>query len=67
MADISMCEGGDCPKKERCYRFKATPNPYRQSYMEYAGQDGKTECPDFWEVRSKSEMKRLDCQLGDVP
>ena len=25
MPDISMCEGGDCPKKEQCYRFTATP------------------------------------------
>ena len=33
MADITMCEGKDCKLKETCYRFKATPNEYRQSYF----------------------------------
>jgi hypothetical protein len=33
MADIIMCDGGKCPLKETCYRFKATPNEYRQSYF----------------------------------
>jgi len=33
MADISMCEGKECAVKETCYRFKATPNKYRQSYI----------------------------------
>ena len=32
MADISMCEGKGCERKETCYRFKATPNEHRQSY-----------------------------------
>ena len=34
MADISMCNGGDCPAKEYCYRFKAPINEYRQSYFQ---------------------------------
>ena len=33
MPDISMCLGGDCPQKEKCYRFTAEPSPYRQSYF----------------------------------
>jgi hypothetical protein len=35
MPDISMCEQSECPKAKRCYRFMVTPNPYRQSYIDY--------------------------------
>lgn len=31
MADICMCTG-NCPIREKCYRYMATPNPYGQSY-----------------------------------
>lgn len=33
MPDISMCEGIGCPIKTTCYRFRALPTPYRQSYF----------------------------------
>ena len=35
MPDISMCQNQTCPVKEECYRFMATPNPYRQSYAAF--------------------------------
>ena len=31
--DITMCSGQDCPLKETCYRFAATPSEFRQSYF----------------------------------
>lgn len=34
MPDIAMCMGQGCPIKDSCFRHVATPNPYRQSYME---------------------------------
>jgi hypothetical protein len=33
MADITMCDGGNCPLKDTCYRYKATPNEHRQAYF----------------------------------
>ena len=33
MAGITMCTGGDCPDKEECYRYTATPSNDWQSYM----------------------------------
>jgi hypothetical protein len=46
MADITMCNDDECPKKEYCYRFTAKPNPYRQSYFTYSPKqmDG---CPEY--------------------
>ncbi len=33
MADITMCNNTDCPRKNKCYRFTAIANKYRQSYF----------------------------------
>jgi hypothetical protein len=33
MADITMCTGLICNKKETCYRYKATPSTHQQSYF----------------------------------
>ncbi len=50
MADITMCEGRNCPLKEKCYRHTAIPNIYRQSYFVYMPYDeSKENCPDFWD------------------
>jgi hypothetical protein len=57
MPDISMCPGGACKLKEICYRFKATPSKYMQSYFmeppftvteRMSGQS--TECQHFIDV-----------------
>jgi len=32
MPDVSMCMNEECPLKEKCYRFTATPNERIQSY-----------------------------------
>ncbi len=33
MSDITMCSGNDCELKQLCYRYKAEPNKFRQSYF----------------------------------
>ena len=51
MPDISMCQGGDCPMKEKCYRFTATPTPGRQAYISVpykTDDDGNVTC-DFYD------------------
>lgn len=47
MADITMCDGANCEKRESCYRYKATPNEYWQSYFTATpSEDGK--CDFYW-------------------
>jgi hypothetical protein len=45
MADISMCNGQNCPVKEKCYRFTA-PKGFRQTY--FAETPGKNQGDDFF-------------------
>ena len=33
MADISKCEGGNCPAKNHCYRYTVKADSLRQSYF----------------------------------
>lgn len=54
MPDISMCEGGECPLKEKCYRFKAKPSKYRQSYFEKPPYK-KDKCDYFAEIWEKTK------------
>jgi len=44
MPDIAMCKGLDCPKKEKCYRFTATPSEYQQSYFTGLPTEPSGEC-----------------------
>jgi len=54
MPDISMCEGGMCTLKETCYRFKAEPCEYAQSYFgnppfKGVDEDNNSKCEYYWE------------------
>ena len=58
MSDITQCEGGDCPLKETCYRFRAVPNEYRQSYfMEPPFKDDK--CDFYWKIDGSLKINEL--------
>jgi hypothetical protein len=39
MADISMCDGAQCPIKQECYRYTAPKNEYRQAFFTYVPYD----------------------------
>lgn len=64
MADITMCNGNGCPKKDNCYRFKANPNLLWQSYfMETPYKDDK--CDMYWPIEKKKKKKVKPCQAHD--
>ena len=47
MADITMCTGLNCPKREECYRTKANPSPLQSwSNFEYTCNEDSGFC-DF--------------------
>ena len=47
MADITMCEGLTCPRKEQCYRYTAPKNEYRQSYFFQMPLEKDLSCEHF--------------------
>ncbi len=57
MADITMCSGVGCPLKEKCYRFKAIPCEFRQSYFtEPPLKNGK--CEYFSKLYKKNKNEQ---------
>lgn len=53
MADITMCDNKECPRRDSCYRFTAVPNPYRQSYW-YPTPD-HADCKGYWLLEINEE------------
>ena len=49
MPDITMCNGVGCQMKETCYRYKATPSEFRQSYFFTAPNKG-LDCNYYWKL-----------------
>ena len=60
MADITMCAGADekrnliCPMRDKCYRFTAPVNEYRQAYFSVVPYV-EPECEWFWDRRGNNE------------
>lgn len=52
--DITMCDDKECPLKETCYRFKATPSEFRQSYFSESPRK-EDKCDHFMEIYDKSK------------
>lgn len=64
MPDISMCKNNECPLKETCYRFKATPSCH-QAYADFNYKDG---CDYYWEIESNCKyIKKFgeSCSLNE--
>ena len=57
MADIAMCKDTLCKSKETCYRFKATPDNYRQAYLIPNREEDAINCSMYWEIKKKVDKK----------
>ena len=66
MPDITMCDNEQCPLREKCYRFRAIPDPYWQSFAHFepstypTPKGTQTECDHFWDIseRPQREIKQ---------
>ena len=50
MPDFAMCPGGDCDKKDRCFRYGAPPDPVRQTYFAEPPTQAEGGCAYFWPI-----------------
>lgn len=62
MADISMCSRSDCPKCNTCFRFRATPNKYYQSYIII---DDIENCQMYWHIDNLEDFEKLKANWRD--
>ena len=57
MPDIAMCKGEGCPIRDDCYRYRATPSEYVQSYFAVTPYDKKLGCEHYWEMKYSYEPR----------
>ena len=59
MPDISMCFSSECKIKEKCYRFKAIPSDYNQSYSTFYKQNSNNDlkCEYFMAIENRKIQK----------
>lgn len=48
MADITMCDGVNCPKSLKCHRYMANPGPYQSYFTDTPFDVQKDDCDYFW-------------------
>jgi hypothetical protein len=48
MPDISMCKGTNCPLRDNCYRYTATPSEFRQSWFTTPPVKSDNTCAWYW-------------------
>ena len=62
MPDIAMCEGTNCPVKEKCHRFTAKPDQYQAYFVDAPGEtkDGEFTCSYFWGEQSQGIWEQLN-------
>jgi len=69
MPDITMCSGNNCELSSTCYRYKAEPSEYIQSYFCKPPNDG-LECDYYWEVceycNQENGKHKLSCQTMKI-
>jgi hypothetical protein len=58
MPDIAMCWGDNCPIKETCYRYTATPSKWRQSYFAETPIKEDNTCEHFMKIWDKESFKK---------
>lgn len=50
--DITMCKGTDCPLKETCYRYKATPSLLQSVFIDVPLKEDGT-CDYYWNRKTQ--------------
>lgn len=63
MADVTKCDGDNCPFKERCHRFTVPANPNWQSFFSETPINISKEpdlCEMFWDNGEENETDDSD-------
>jgi hypothetical protein len=54
MPDITMCCNDKCSTKDKCYRYRAIPDEYCQSYSKY---EGGCDCDSFYPIEEWHRLR----------
>ncbi len=50
MLDVTMCPGGACPLRQRCFRYRAVPDERQEWFGAVPFDEEAAACALFWDV-----------------
>ena len=53
--DITMCPGGDCPLRQRCYRYRGIPEGRQDAFGAPPYDLASGTCDSFWAIAAPDE------------
>lgn len=65
MPDITMCINDSCPLRKKCYRYRAVPSKYRQSFCRFEPitlsylHHTELMCPHIWDIEKGRKVMAL--------
>lgn len=62
MADITKCANKTCQLRDKCYRFTANSNSFRQACanFDYNTINKVTTCDHFWDNEEYEKYKKVE-------
>lgn len=66
MADITMCIGGGCSLRDKCYRFLAIPSKWQSQFAPKKTMDDRLDCEHFWPIEKKERKTLIKMRSSDV-
>ena len=78
MADITMCKDSECPNSNSCFRYRASPSKFMQSYFAKSPRTDEG-CEHYWEDKRPKvdsiavfiqRMKKINIDvelIGNIP
>lgn len=57
---ITKCDGDNCKKKEKCYRYTSEPSEYWQSYFRDIPFNKGENCFYFWPLDTDDLAPKVD-------
>lgn len=64
LTDITMCDDRECPLKDSCFRFRATPSQWQSFFVNSPNQYGNSECPQYLKADYQTITKMKFDQEG---
>lgn len=68
MPDITMCSNSTCPHTKACYRFRAEPNEWHQSYAYFSPneKDAFKSCDHFMMIAGRAAFRPSKERLEEI-
>ena len=63
MADITMCKNENCPVKDTCFRYLATPSQYQAYYV--FDENSNEPCDSYWECETEEILNKFNKMWRD--